>query len=95
MVRYYLQDEEGITDIGKPLIEEQMTETVLPLNLEEYRLNLKEKTITILNEDTIIALAMEASSVEEYPYADVIVGELVKKLPFRKSVPEATKLILP
>ena len=27
---------------------------------------------------TIIALAMEASSVEEYPYADVMVGELVK-----------------
>lgn len=78
LVRYYLQDEEGITDIGKPLIEEQMTETDLPHNLEEYRQNLKEKSKTILNEDTIIALAMEAGSVEDYPYADVMVGELVK-----------------
>lgn len=78
LVRYYLQDEEGIIDIGKPLVEEQMTENVLPHNLEEYRLNLKEKTKTILNEDTIIALALEAGSVEEYPYADVMVGELVK-----------------
>ncbi len=78
LVRYYLQDEEGIADIGKPLIEEQMTETDLPHNLEEYRQNLKEKSKTILNEDTIVALAMEAGSVEEYPYADVMVGELVK-----------------
>ncbi len=68
LVRYYLQDEEGITDIGKPLVEEQMTETVLPHNLEEYRQNLKEQSKTILNEDTIIALALEAGSVEEYPY---------------------------
>lgn len=78
LVRYYLQDEEGITDIGKPLVEEQMTETVLPHNLEEFRQNLKEKTITILNEDTIMALAMEAGSVEKYPYENVMVGEIVK-----------------
>lgn len=78
LVRYYLQDEEGITDIGKPLVEEQMTETVLPHNLEEFRQNLKEQSKTILNEDTIIALALEAGSVEEYPYENVIVGELVK-----------------
>lgn len=78
LVRYYLQDEEGIIDIGKPLIEEQMTETDLPHNLEEYRQNLKEKSKTILNEDTIIALALKAGSVEEYPYENVIVGEIVK-----------------
>ena len=78
LVRYYLQDEEGITDIGKPLIEELMTETILPHNLEEYRLNLNEKSKTILNEDTIVALALEVGSVEEYPYEKVIVGGLVK-----------------
>ena len=78
LVRYYLQDEEGITDIGKPLVEEQMTETVLPHNLEEFRQNLKEQSKTILNEDTIIALALEAGSVEEYPYENVMVGEIVK-----------------
>jgi len=78
LVRYYLQDEEGITDIGKPLVEEQMTETVLPHNLEEFRQNLKEQSKTILNEDTIIALALEAGSVEEYPYENVLVGEIVK-----------------
>ncbi len=78
LVRYYLQDEEGITDIGKPLIEEQMTGTVLPHNMDEYWQNLSEKSKTILNEDTIVALAMETGSVEEYPYEKVIVGGLVK-----------------
>lgn len=78
LVRYYLQDEEGIADIGKPLIEEQMTETDLPHNMEEYWQNLKEKSKTILNEDIIVSLAMEAGSVEEYPYENVIVGGLVK-----------------
>lgn len=78
LVRYYYSDDDGITDIGRPIIEEQMNEINLPHDMKEYREALKSKTKTIIDEDVIMEIALDAGSVEEYPYDDVIIGELVK-----------------
>lgn len=78
IVRYYYRDDDGIVDIGRPIIEEQMNEINLPHDMKEYREALKSKTKTIIDEDVIMEIALDAGSVEEYPYADVIIGELVK-----------------
>lgn len=78
LVRYYYSDDDGITDIGRPIIEEQMNELNLPHDMKEYREALKSKTKTIIDEDVIVEIAFDAGSVEEYPYADVIIGELIK-----------------
>ena len=76
IVRYYYIDEDDITDIGKPMVEEQMNEIDLPHNWEEYWKALDIRNKTILNEDVIMEIALEAGSVEEYPYEQVIVGSL-------------------
>ena len=58
------------------MVEEQMNEIDLPHNWEEYWKALDIRNKTILNEDVIMEIALEAGSVEEYPYEQVIVGSL-------------------
>lgn len=78
IVRYYYRDDDGIVDIGKPIIEEQMNEINLPHDIKEYQEELQNKSKTIIDEDVIMELALDAGSVEEYPYSNVIIGELTK-----------------
>ena len=77
IVRYYYQDEEDITDIGKPMTEEQMNQIELPHDYKEYWENLRQDKM-VIDEDIIMTIALEAGGVEDYPYDDVVVGELIK-----------------
>ncbi|MBR4085698.1 MAG: hypothetical protein IKK33_15595 [Lachnospiraceae bacterium] len=62
--------------IGKPLPEEIALEYQLPHNFEDVR---NKEEYTIVDEDVIVELAIRqvGIDVEQYPYKDVKVGEMM------------------
>lgn len=76
VVRLFSYDENEIRNIGKPLPEEIALSYRLPKNFEEERSG--EENFTEVNEDMIVALAIQqvGIDVEQYPYKKVVVGKL-------------------
>ena len=78
ITRLYRFDEEEIHSIGKPLEAEKKFGYNLPKSIDEMWDHWDDDTVTKMDEEIIITLALEQTRIdsEHYPYENVVVGSL-------------------
>lgn len=78
ITRLYRFDEEEIHSIGKPLEAEKKFGYNLPKSIDEMQDHWDDDTVTKMDEEIIITLALEQTGIdsEQYPYENVVVGSL-------------------
>ena len=76
--RFYYYDEEGVRSTGEWTEEEKRLGYHFPANQEEKNRELTDDSITRMNEDAIVCLAIERMgiNIESYPYGNVIIGNM-------------------
>ncbi len=73
---FCIDEEEGIRNIGNPSEEEKRLGFCLPKDTDEMWEHWEDDTMTKINEEIIVELAIEQSGIDgsKYPYDDVLAG---------------------